>query len=615
MPVYEARPGPQPMAFPSTFPELVEHSAKTFGNKPFLARRHARGGDPVTFEELQRTVRRVAAGLAARGIGPGDRVGIMSENRYEWLLADLGTTYLGAIDVPRGVDTSPAEMHFILEHSGSRFVFVEQDRVAAELAEHRGEMPALEGMCTLQDSTEVDGVTTLPELMAEGDEWLKQNGDQLAEMAQRVQPHDLLTIVYTSGTTADPKGVMLTHENVLSNVRTANEVFGFGVEDRFLSALPPWHMYERMMDYLVFAVGAEIVYTDQRGLKQDLASQRPTVFAAVPRIWEAVHDGIVNKCRKLPPLRRALMQHVLDTCRRVGAGQPKPLDRVLYPLMRATVLKKFSQVTGGRLRVAVSGGGALPAHVDERLLGLGLPISNGYGLTETSPVVSVRVPGDQTSGTIGPPLPETEVQIRDDNGGVLGTGETGIIWIRGPGVMKGYYHNSARTSAVLVDGWFDSGDLGCIDANGKIHITGRAKDTIVLAGGENVEPEAVETGIKVSPLIDQAVVVGQDRKSLGALLVVSEALENEIPRDRWETDGPLVKSEEVRALLRRELDEQISRQNGFRAIERIASFAVLHEPMTPENDCLTATLKIKRHVVADRFGEVIEGLFETHAPA
>lgn len=607
---YEMRPRPQSASFPPTFPSMVKRSAMLFGERVFLPRRHSRGGEPVTFRQLASDVERLAAGLVARGIGHGDRVGLMSENRYEWLLADLATMFFGAIDVPRGVDTAPAEMRFILEHSGCRCVFVENDDVAREMVHEQQHLPQLQTIFSLQETSAVPGVIALPELLAQGDAWLAVNPQGVELLSERVGPQDVATIVYTSGTTEDPKGVVLTHDNILSNVRTANMVFDFGQEDRFLSILPPWHVYERMMDYVAVCFGAEMVYTDRRRLKEDLAAVKPTLLAAVPRIWESLHDGIVSKCQQMSGARRSIMDTVLRCCRRIGAGKPKLVDLALHPLLRATVLRRFRTLTGGRLRIAVSGGGALPQHVDQTLVGLGFPLLNGYGLTETSPVVSVRDPKNNRCGTVGPPLPETEVQIRARDGRPARPGEVGEIWIRGPGVMRGYFKNAERTAGVLQDGWFYSGDLGSMDEHGHVSITGRAKDTIVLAGGENVEPERVEAALKVSPLIDQAVVLGQDRKCLGALLVVAaDVLEQRLPRERWGLEGNLLTSRDVHALFRQELDSLLTRKNGFRPVERIASFRVLHEPMTAENGFLTPTLKVKRRMVEQRYKHIIDDMF------
>lgn len=603
------RRSPPAGTFPATLPELLARSAARFQDRVFLSRRDSRVHEPVTFGQLAADVKTVAAGLAASGVSAADRIGLMSENRYEWLLVDLACASIGAVDVPRGADTAPAEMEFILEHSGCRAIFVETNRLAAEMQKKIGELPALEAVFSMERDGAPAGVTSLSELMRRGEAWLADNPEGVDERTEKVSPNDLLTIVYTSGTTADPKGVMLTHGNVLSNVRTVDMVIEFDETDRFLSVLPPWHVYERIMDYIALGAGSELVYTDRRQVKEDLGRVQPTIFAAVPRFWESIHDALVTKFQKLPPRKRALMTFALDSCRRFGAGEARLADRLLRFLIERTLVRRFRQVTGGRLRIAVSGGGALPAHVDQCLLGLGLPLLNGYGLTETSPVVAVRRPQGNRWGTIGPPLPETDVEIRSEDGASLPQGETGLIWIRGPGVMRGYYRNEARTGQVLDGEWFNSGDLGAIDHDRHIRITGRAKDTIVLAGGENVEPERIESAVAVSPFIQQAMVVGQDRKTLGALFVLCEEnLEQAIPRDRWSLEGHVIKAGEVEALIRTEVDKLISRDRGFRSVERIAHFRMTTEVMTPENGLLTPTLKVKRHVASTHYGPLLDDL-------
>ncbi|MCA8957491.1 MAG: AMP-binding protein, partial [Planctomycetes bacterium] len=382
-----------------------------------------------------------------------------------------------------------------------------------------------------------------------------------------------------------------------------------------LSVLPAWHVYERIMDYLCLACGSELVYTSRRRIGEDLRGVRPTVFAAVPRIWESIHDRIVSGIEKLQGPKQKLMRGVLANCRKVGAGRGHGVDRLLNAFYRRTLLRPIHAATGGRLRLAVSGGGALPGHIDEMLLGTGLCLLNGYGLTETSPVVCLRPPDQLRPATIGPAIPETEVEIRDPDGRRLPAGDIGLLWIRGPQVMQGYYRNPETTRRVLTDdGWFNSGDLARIDARGHVYITGRAKDTIVLAGGENVEPEPLETGIKSSPLIDQAVVLGQDQKALGAILIPSpDCLAERVPRDEWgERDGELTGGK-VLAAMRAELDRTLARSAGFRPCERVARFKVRTEPMTVENGLLTPTMKVKRHEVQRQMGGMIEALFRDPA--
>ncbi len=599
---------------PSTFPMLLGQRVRRYGDRVFLPRRRAQDPSPITFDRLLADVDALAAALLDLGIGRGDRVGLIAENRYEWLLIDQALASIGAIDVPRGSDTTPTELEFILRHSGCRAAFAEDDGVAAELLAMKDGLPQLEHVFVMQDETRVDGATALGVLLRRGEDLRARAAGALDAAREAVQPDDLLTIVYTSGTTAEPKGVMLTHRNVLSNVRVVTDVLSIDERDVFLSVLPAWHVYERIMDYLALAAGSQLAYTDRRRIKEDLAEVRPTVFAAVPRIWEMLHDGVVNHSRKLEGLGGRLLRRSLALSRAVGARRAGALQRLEHALLDRVVLRKVRSQFGGRLRLCVSGGGALPRHIDETLLGMGLPIRNGYGLTETSPVAAVRLPHQTEPGHIGPPLPETRIEARREDGTPCAVGETGVLWIRGPQVMRGYYENPTRTAAVLTqDGWFNSGDLGHVDADGNLWITGRAKDTIVLAGGENVEPEPLETLIKTSPFVEQAVVVGQDQKTLGVLLVpMKEALEQEVPAAEWDERDGVLRGRAVEALMRRELDRMMTRENGCRAVERIGALRVLSEPMTPENGLLTQTLKVRRHVVAERYGDVIARMFDRH---
>jgi long-chain acyl-CoA synthetase len=593
---------------PTTFPQMLEQACATHGERVFLPRRRAQVPEPVTFAALGRDADGLANALLDLGLQRGDRVGVIAENRYEWLLVDQALASLGVVTVPRGSDTAPRELQFILRHSGCKLAFVEDDRVARELLTVRAELPALATLVVMQPTTQVPGALALGDLTSRA---RGSAGERLRHARERVQPDDLLTIVYTSGTTAEPKGVMLTHANVLSNMRVVTAAMGFRASDTFLSVLPAWHMYERTMDYLAFAVGAQLVYTDRRRIKEDLLEVKPTVFAAVPRIWEMLHDGMVDKAEKLQGLQGKLLRLGLRVARAVGSGKAHVGQRLLHVLLDGVVLRKVRGRLGGRLRLCVSGGGSLPRHVDETLLGLGLPIKNGYGLTETSPVAAVRLPHQNQPGHIGPPLPQTRIEARHADGSRCRVGETGVLWIHGPQVMRGYYENPTRTAEVLTaDGWFNSGDLGHIDARGNVWITGRAKDTIVLAGGENVEPEAVETVIKTSPLIEQAVCVGQDQKSLGALLVPRfESLEARVPRTQWDARDGALHGEAVRRLLRHELDRLLVRDNGLRPIDRVATFTVLAEGLTPENGLLTQTMKVRRHVVAQRFAPMLAAMF------
>lgn len=592
------------------FAELLRRAAERFGDAVFLERRDSKGGDPTTFRALHEEVRRVAAGLVASGVKKGDRVGLIAENRREWIIADLACAWIGAADVPRGTDTAPSELSFLLAHGGCRFAFVETRKVARELAKLRAELPQLETICILAEPADDPATLDLDALAARGTKWLAEHPGGIDELARAVGPDDVLTVIYTSGTTANPKGVTLTHGNLLENIRMVEDVVRFDPSDRAISVLPSWHSYERIMDYVLLWAGSKLVYSDRRRIKEDLRLVKPTIFVAVPRMWEVIHDGIVAHCRKQTGMRRRLLEFVLANSRKVGARRAGWFGRALHAVFARTILPRFLEATGGRLRIAVSGGGSLPAHVDECLLGIGVPLLNGYGLTETSPVVALRRPEDNVPYTIGPPVPRTQCEVRDDTGCPLPPGKTGLIWIKGPQVMRGYWRNDEQTAQVLVDGWLNSGDLGCWTDRGHLRITGRAKDTIVLAAGENVEPERIETQIKTSPLVEQVVVLGQDQKTLGALLVPNlECLAQEIPESAWDRRDGVLRGASVQKRLRAELDRLVTRDAGFRSLERIAAFRVLAEPLSAENGLMTQTMKVRRHIVAERFAPLIDELF------
>ncbi|MGH7162667.1 MAG: AMP-dependent synthetase/ligase, partial [Planctomycetota bacterium] len=396
-------------------------------------------------------------------------------------------------------------------------------------------------------------------------------------------PEDVAVILYTSGTTGRPKGVVLEHRNIAHNLRVLPPLVDIRAGDVWVSLLPSWHTFEQTVELCGFSVGCLTVYSDKRRLRDDLRAHRPHYFASVPRIWETIKENAVAAVEERGSVIRALFRASLWGSRAWRRGNP--LGAPLHAVGRKLFYGKIAAATGGRLKCAVSGGGYLPWHVDEFFDLAGIRLLVGYGLTETAPVVALRRMEDNVLGTIGRAVPETEIRVSPE----------GTIQVRGPQVMRGYYKDEELTRQVLSpDGWFDTGDLGRMTGKGDIVFVGRKKETIVLSGGENVEPEPIEDRIRESPLVEQVIVVGQDRKTLAALVLPKESA---------------ARLPDLEARLREELRRRTGPPGGFRAFEAVTRFALLREPFTHENGLLTATLKMRRNVIAERHRELIDGLY------
>jgi long-chain acyl-CoA synthetase len=574
----------------------------------------------------------VAQGLARHGVRPGDRVGLLADNSRRWIVADLAIQVARAVSVPRGTDTPDAEASELFSHSEVSFAFAHDARTAARLERMRDRLPALREVATLDP----EGATglTLDRLAEEGRE-----NPGFAAMAAGVSPDDVATIIYTSGTTGRPKGVVLRQRNFGHQLETIPRVLGIGPTDAFLSILPPWHIFERTVEYVALSQGARIIYTDRRRFREDLAARAPTFVPSVPRLWEMVHDGVRKALAEGSPVRRALFRtayavaglrasawdraraHVVrvrrprglatlgDLAARAVAGFAALLLLPLDVALRRVVFARLRRLTGGHLRGAVVGGGLMPVHLDRFFRTVGVGVLVGYGLTETSPVLTVRRERRNVLGTIGTAIPGVEIEIRDPaTGKALPPGQVGVVFTRGPQVMVGYHRDPDLTAkAIDAEGWFDTGDLGMLTEEGDLCFRGRAKETIVLSGGENVEPSRVEEAIAPSRLVEQVVVVGQDRKTLAAL--VSPRLEEVRPRlglAASATQREVAANPAARALLREEISRLTGAGSGLRPFEAVRNVALLPEPLSVDNACMTATLKPRRHEVAKRFGALVE---------
>lgn len=628
-----------------TIAALYRGAAERFEERPAFATKDAGGTfQAISYRELYERGLALATALIDLGLKPREHVGLLADNRLEWILCDAGIQLAGCADVPRGTDITGTEIAYILNHADTRFVFLENAAMLAKLEAVRKELPRVETLILMDPkATAPKGVHKLEDLLALGKK-RRADGDRRAEsQAENVRGGDLFTIIYTSGTTGTPKGVQLTNANMASQIR--NLPFDLLPGDRTLSILPVWHSYERVFEMVAIAMGACCYYTSIRHIGDDLKTVKPTMMASAPRLWENLYQKLMERIEKAPPLRRALFQ-AARTCtshvkraERFFVGQELDLEGrgagenfsrgvahlarwavffLPHRLLDAIVLAKLRDAVGcGKFRGTISGGGALQPHVDEFFNFIGIPVLEGYGLTETSPVLAVRTWKNLVIGTVGPLYPETQVRIVDLNTGKIlypdnsradrGRGLRGEIHARGPQIMQGYYKDPETTSRVLRDGWFNTGDIGMVTFNDCLKILGRSKDTIVLLNGENVEPTPIESRLVHSPLIDHCMVVGQDQKHLAALIVPA--------LDGFRAAGiqaanslELAANPKARELLEAEIRRIVSADNGFKSFERIADFRFLSKPFEVGRE-LTATFKLKRHVITDENAALITDIY------
>ncbi len=618
---------------------VLQESAQRLPDRPALRRLSATDSTSLTFGQLVERIRAFAAGLWALGLRHGDRVALVAENEGRWLIADLAVLSIGAVDVPRGLAGDRDELEYILSHAQCRFAIVQDPDLAEALV--RGSLPSgqtLEAVIQmdLPNARRASGALLFAEVEARGREMLSRERARLAEAEATVRPDDLATLVYTSGTTGIPKGVMLTHRNIVANIAVVPFVLDLGERDCFLSILPTWHMFERTLEYIALSCGACIVYTNKKRYREDLAKEGVTLLGSVPRIWETVYHAMREEIARRPRAARLLFRAAIAVGRtdlearssrrglvaRIPGGPARHgalfgwvVSLAIFPLAalaEAVIFRKVRAALGKELRFALSGGASLPPHIDLFFNAVRVPLLNGYGLTETSPVVSVRTPQRNVLGTVGRPVPGTEIKIAGADGKPVPRGVQGLIWIRGPQVMSGYYRNPDETAKVLMEGgWFNSGDLGHLTQDGEIVVAGREKETIVLLSGENVEPRPIEERLLESPLIRQVMVLGQDRKHLTALIVPHlEALTAALPAGAPVDPIALVRSEAAREILRRELDRRQGRRDGQPSNQRIVDFRLLSREFSVEDGTLTPTLKMRRNVIVERYGSLLDELYD-----
>jgi len=568
---------------------------------------------PISSRTLEARVRQLALGLQELGIQPGERVAILSENRPEWAIADYACLTASLTDVPLYPNLPAEQACYILRDSGSVAVFVSDEKQAAKVAAARASLPSLRHVVTFASATHEGADFTLAELEARGaavDDDARRA--RYREHALAVKPDDLATIIYTSGTTGEPKGVMLTHDNLYSNTMTAAVQIPFAGKDVCLSFLPLSHIFERMAGhYLMLHVGCSIAYAESMDtVPVDMQTVRPTIVLSVPRLYEKMYARVLENALSGGAIKkriffwaRGVAEQWADV--KLAGGTPRGLLAWKYALATRLVFSKLQARTGGRLRYFVSGGAPLAPDINKFFYAAGLVILEGYGLTETSPVIAVNVPSAFRIGTVGKIFPGVEVMIAPD----------GEILARGPNVMKGYYNKPEATrEAIDPDGWFHTGDIGEL-RDGFLAITDRKKDIIVTAGGKKIAPQPIENTLKTNKYISQAVLIGDNRKFPAVLVVPNwEQLEKwaKIKNLLWTDRSQLLAMPIVHAKLEKEVYGKLQ---GLAKFETPKKVALLEHDFSIERGELTPTLKVKRRVIDKTYRDVIDRLYEASAAA
>jgi long-chain acyl-CoA synthetase len=621
----------------NSVPEIWPILAAQCGSVVCLNAPHSEPAISLTYQEVTNQIQLFATGLQSLRIQPYQAIALFADNSPRWLIADQGIMSMGAFNAVRSSQAETQELLSILDNSKARILVVEDLKTLNKLSPHLV-APTISLVVLLSDEQpDLDlSIATI-------------NFNQIIELGRSatfkpiaIEKTDLATLIYTSGTSGNPKGVMLSHGNLLHQINTCGTVIRCDPGLEVLSILPSWHSYERSCEYYLLSQGCTQIYTNIRYFKQDLKDYQPKLIIVVPRLLESLYEGIQKQFREQSASQQKLVNTFLNLskkyieARRIVQGlsldclAPTLGQKLrayaqmlilapLHAIADKLVYTKIRAATGGKIQNMISGGGSLAKHLDLFFEIVGINVLVGYGLTETAPITNVRRPWQNLRLTSGKPLPGTEIKIVDiETRQPVPIGHKGLVLIRGPQVMRGYYRDAEATAkAIDPDGWFNSGDLGMLTANNDLTITGRAKDTIVLSNGENIEPTPIEDACLRSQYVSQIVLVGQDQKSLGAMIVPNlEALQ------QWATSQNLplefasesieskyLNQNQIINLFREELNREVKNRPGYRADDRIIRIELIAEPFSIENGLLTQTMKIRRPVVMERYHRLINEMF------
>ncbi len=590
--------------------QIIPSNAGKYGDRTAYMYKTAGKYQTISFNEALAWVDKIAAGLAKLGVKRGDKVAMLSENRFEWTFSDYAILSLGAVNVPIYPSLLPNQVEFILKDSEARIVLCSNSEQYAKLKKLTGPDGGVKKVIVFDQDEEISGTKSMSDLCTEGEDYLKKHPAFLEKERAQTKTDDLATIIYTSGTTGEPKGAMLTHGNFLSNVEGSLQHLDVDENDLFLSFLPLCHVFERMAGHFLAAyVSATIAYAESIDtVAENMGEVRPTVMTSVPRLYEKIYARILENVETGSPVKRKIFYWALGVGREYvnAIVEKRPIESGLAfkrKLAYKLVFSKLAERVGGRLRFFVSGGAPLAKEIAEFFAAAGLMIYEGYGLTETSPVIAVNKTNEFKFGSVGPVIPDIEVRIADD----------GEILTRGPHIMLGYYRKETETKeAIDPDGWFYTGDIGFIDDDGFLTITDRKKNILVTSGGKNIAPQPIENQLVTCKYIEQAMVIGDQRKYCTAVIVpkfeslTKYAAENNIPH---QDHADLITKDEIRNLIRRDVE---SVNDNLASFETIKDFFLVPAPFSIETGELTPSLKIKRKVVMEKFKDDIERMYQAN---
>jgi long-chain acyl-CoA synthetase len=588
-----------------TLSQFFLNTLKLYQKDDFMRYKESGKYVPISTQEFGNRVKNFALGLKDLGVEPGDKLIILSENCPNWVMTDLANLCIGGITVPIYTSLVPEQIKYIIDNSDAGVVVCSDHELWKKVEAIKNELIKVKHFILLQPEAP-EGILTLSEVQDKGKRLDNEDPKLFEKLAMSVKPDDIASIIYTSGTTGTPKGVMLFHSNFVSNAKTISEIIEFSYKDTVLSFLPLSHVLERMVTFTYIYKGCSIAYAESvETLGENLVEIKPQIMVSVPRVFEKIYAKVIDNVLASSAVKRKIFFWAVGIGKE--CGRKKLLKQSISGLLKfknnlahKLVFSKVIEKTGGRVRFFVSGGAALSKDIAEFFYAMGLVVLEGYGLTETSPVIAVNTFENLKFGSVGVPIPEVEVKIADD----------GEILSKGPHIMKGYYKMEAETKEAIKDGWFYTGDIGYLDEEGFLVITDRKKDIIVTTGGKNVAPQMIESILKIDPYITSAVVVGDKRKFVSALIVPDFEKLEKYAREKnisYSSRGDLVKNDKIINFFEEEIDKRLVNLSSY---EKVKKVILLEKDFEIEEGEVTPTLKVKRNYVEKKYRNQIDTLYK-----